>query len=557
MTLPTPDTDGLVGAGAPFPCSLAGRPYLLDLSRDAGLTERTIPLLRAQADGATSIAEASLNPEDLLRRASESNHLGAGQDYRDRDGSLPFRFRSSEHIDVWTKWQLSLLYNTKSIKTLAVGELEGSIQSVGTDLYAIDNQSTYHSNSDLDGTVTWTTVTGTPAASAGMMATDGFNVWIAYNASGVYATTAGAAAATSLFTGTAAYLWYLKGRLLVTNGGGNLMNPTDFTTPPNALPAALLDLGTDWLWMCAAEGINHIYIGGFRRDSLGGGDHSVIYKTAVKPDGTALDVPTVAATLPDGERIASMVGYLGYVVIGVDLTESSVRGGFRLAEIQGDGNLVLGPLVEAGTVVTYGFEPQSKFVWFTWSNSASQVGLGRMDLSRFTDELTPAYATDLMYDGSTLGHARAITTHQNRRVFYVSNDAIVCEDKANRRTTGDIYFGKTTYGVPDNKVAMFVDVVMTTSTAAEGSVTVYVSVDGGARTSYGTLTASGTVDLSAITGKEIEVSLRLTRGSTVTLTPIVSRVTLRSFIPGVGAAPGHQASGRGRRRGRALLHHPR
>ena len=78
MTLPTPDTDGLVGAGAPFPCSLGGREYLIDLSRDGGFIERTIPLLRNQLDGSDSVSESSLNPEDLVRRAGIAARLASG-----------------------------------------------------------------------------------------------------------------------------------------------------------------------------------------------------------------------------------------------------------------------------------------------------------------------------------------------------------------------------------------------------------------------------------------------------------------------------------------------
>jgi hypothetical protein len=533
MTLPSDSTAHAGLAGAPYPVSLGGRPYLVDLSRDAGFVERSIPLLKAQSDDSGTIAENSLNPEDLVRRGMETWHHGMGQTFQDRAESNPYRFSTSNGIDCWSKWQLSLLWDTKSIRTLTTA-MEGSVASVGSRLYVIDGNNAYFTASDLDGSVSWTTVTGTPAAAAAYMATDGFNVYLAFGASGIYHTTASTTAATSLFTGNVNYLWYVKGRLLASNGGGVLYNPTDFTTPPNALPTALLDKGNDWLWDCAAEGTSHIYIGGYRQDGSGAGDHSEIYKTAVKPDGTALDVPTVAATLPDGERITGMCGYLGFVIIGVDnvdaVAASNYGSGVRLAQIQSDGNLVLGPKIDGGTGAVYGFEAQDRFVWFTWTNSGTQAGLGRLDLSEFTGDLQPAYTQDLMYNGSSLSHVRAITTHQGRRVFRVSDDFLACEDFANRVASGTIDFGKVTYGVPDNKVAMFIDLTMDTDSAAEGSVEVFVSVDGGTFTSYGSLTASGTVDLSALEGETFQLRLVLSRGSTVTNTPIVTRATLRSFI---------------------------
>lgn len=523
MTLPTPDTDGLVGAGAPYPVSLGGREYLVDLSQ-GNFVERTIPLLRNQTDISTEQvqSDASLNPEDLVRRSVETCHLGAGQNHRDRVGSVPERFRSSDGVDVWTQWQISLLSEVKSIKTLTTNVYDGVI-SVGTYLYLADGNNIYFTNSALTGAPTWTTVTGTPAAACVSICSDGYNVYAAFGASGVYTTTAGAAAATSLFTGTISKVLFLKDRLYTMNGGGVLTNPTDFTTPPNALPTALLDKGSTWVWNSGCAGNNHVYFSGSSNSS----DHSVIYKTAVKPDGTAMDTPTVAATLPDGEKVLNMCGYLGFVVIGVNVAAIS-QGAVRLAQVQSDGNLVLGPRLPISYAYVFAFEPQDRFVYCTWTETSIQSGIGRLDLSRFTEPLTPAFAKDLQFDGTGLNYVTGICTHQGKTVFRVDAQNLVCVDSANLKPYGDIYFGRVGYGLLDSKVAMYVDVDMLTP----GTVTVYVSVDGGARTQYGSpLSASGTIDLSALSGKEFEVSLRLTRSSGAPSTgPTVRRVTMRAFI---------------------------
>ena len=529
MALPSPDSSGLVGAGSPYPCSIGGRQYIIDLSDKNQFIEHTIPLLKNQFIGDTKnqlSSEASLNPEDLLRRGFESWHMGAGQTYFDRQQSDPSRFNTSSGVDPWTKWQLSLLNATRSIKALTT-RVEDGVCSVGNYLYLADGNNVYFTSSNLaSGAPTWTTVTGTPAAAVSSMCTDGTNVYASfYGGNGVYTSVAGAGSMSQLYTGTVGKVLYLKDRLFTMNGGGVLTNPTDFTAGPHALPSALLDKGNSFSWVCGAEGINHNYFGGFFAD------HSYIYKTAVKPDGTALDTPTIAGVLPDGETIRGMCGYLGYLLIGSSITNTggTAVAGVRLAQIQSDGNLVLGPRLENGTALVYSFEPQDRFVWFGWTESSSESGLGRIDLSRFVDDLKPAMAKDVQYTGAGLGTVCGITTHLGRRVFRVDAQNLVVTDDSNLVATGDIYFGKVSYGLQDSKVGMFVDVDFTST--ANSSVTVYVSVDGGARTSYGTLTSPGTVDLSALSGKEFEVSLRLTRDSVTTTTgPTVKKATLRSFI---------------------------
>jgi hypothetical protein len=112
----------------------------------------------------------------------------------------------------------------------------------------------------------------------------------------------------------------------------------------------------------------------------------------------------VAATLPDGEIARSISGYLGYVVIGTDK-------GVRFSVADGDGNLTLGALIPT-TEPVYCAEGQDRFVWYGLSqfpNNAPYGGLGRMDLSAFTGDLTPAYATDI--NSPSTGAVQAITTY--------------------------------------------------------------------------------------------------------------------------------------------------
>jgi hypothetical protein len=175
-----------------YPVSLNGRPYMLDDSKP--FVQRTVPLLRQQADASASPGEASINPEDLWRRSVESWHHGAGQTSYDRADSDPFRFRSSKGVDVWTQHALSLLPGTG--QELASANTNLQLAVAGTRLYALDGTALkFTTDVASAGAATWTAVTGMPGAAGTSIASDGFNVWTANAANGVYATNRGSGAA--------------------------------------------------------------------------------------------------------------------------------------------------------------------------------------------------------------------------------------------------------------------------------------------------------------------------------------------------------------------------
>src|SRR5690606_38216980 len=144
---------------------------------------------------------------------------------------------------------------------------------------------------------------------------------------------------------------------------------------------------------CFAEGPNHIYLAQQPSSSQAG---NVIYKTAVKPDGTSLDVPTVAARLPDGEEICGLFGYLGYVFIAVGMS-TPIDGktfGVRMASPTSDGSLIIGSVIpfgdgSSGFTTMAGYGP---FVFVPNANLYSATGPGgvvRLDLRHFIGDLTP------------------------------------------------------------------------------------------------------------------------------------------------------------------------
>lgn len=485
--------------------SLNGMGFMVDREADGdAFSRRSIPLLRNQANTGEQFGEGSLNPEELWRRSTDAWDHGAGQVYLDREDSDRRRFRSSKGIDVWERWGMSLLPDTESKRTSSATLL---LQPVGTYLYLVDGTSLL-STTSLTGTPTWTTITGTPGA-ASSIASDGYNVFTAHGASGVYSTTRGAAASSVYNTLSASLLGYVKGRLMAASGSV-LYNITD-GTPPAAL---YTQPNSDFTWVGFAEGQTAIYAAGYS------GDKSLIYRTAIKADGTALDIPVVAGELPDGEIVRAIQGYLGYLLVGTDK-------GVRFCAADTEGNLTIGTLISTTSPVRC-FEGQDRFVWFGWENyDGASTGLGRLDLSTFVAPLAPAYASDLMASGQ--GAVASVCTFAGLRVFTVAGVGIFAES-ASLVASGTLDSGLISYGLSDPKVAVYVDVTLS---HIVGSNTTHLAADGGTFVNVGI--RSGDSDDQAfqagqVSGETFEIRQELARSTTDTTDgPVVSRTTLRSY----------------------------
>jgi len=222
-----------------------------------------------------------------------------------------------------------------------------------------------------------------------------------------------------------------------------------------ALPAAHFTHGnSDWLWVGFAESQGFIYVAGYS------GDKSLIYSMAVKPDGTALDQPTVAGNLPEGEIVTCIYGYLGrFLAIGTSR-------GFRLALVSEGGGLTIGALIETASPVRC-FEGQAEFIWYGNSNVPAQFGindspasgLGRMSTATFSnvDAFVPAYANDIFTEEST-GNVISAVTFDNRTVFSVDGAGVYAAEPDKVVPYAFITTGHITYGISDYKTALYLDV---------------------------------------------------------------------------------------------------
>jgi hypothetical protein len=352
---------------------------------------------------------------------------------------------------------------------------------------------------------TQTSVTGTPAAAITSMVSVGSHVLVGYTGAGVYKIEAGASTGAAWMTDavTPSVVGWAKGRVIV--GVGNaLYNPITSFSSAAALPVALLTHpDPSFQWVGVAEGTSWIYAGGTS------GDKSSIYRMAVRADGTSLDIPTVAGRLPNGETLTSCYGYLGVLILGTTQ-------GFRIAEPNGNGDLVIGALVDLGGAV-HAMEGHGTFVYFNWSNyDATSTGLGRMDLSNLTDpdNLVPAYASDLM--ATTQGTVTGIAW-LDRLVFGVNGVGVYAESLTALVDEGTIDSGLIRYGITEEKVV----VGARASSTGTGATSLQVSTDGGTFASIG---ESGSEER----GINYELRTTITQAGD-DVSPVLESVTLFSY----------------------------
>lgn len=497
-----------------FDVALDGHGYLVDELadlqgfRNQHFSRESVPMLRAQADTAPTPAEQSINRESLWRRSQESWHHGSGQNYLDRSDSDSQRFRTSKGVNVWNKWTLSLLNDTTLARASANTNLR--LTSAGSHMYAADGNSLLYTT-DMTA---FTTVTGTPGSACNWITTDGYTIYAAY-ATALYTTTRGAASAASFSTGYASNIsvvGYVKGRLMVA-AANSIWN----ITASGAVGAAplLAHPNSDFTWVGFAEGPGFIYAAGYS------GTRSLLYKITIQPDGTALTAPSVAGELPTGETIRTVRGYLGTLLVGTDL-------GFRLGTTDAAGNITFGSLITTTSPVL-NFEPADRFVWYGLTNyDSTSTGLGRMDLSQFTQPLTPSYASDLMATGQ--GSVTSVSSFGTGRVFAVSGAGLFVQS-ATVVPSGVLSGGRITYGVADDKVAMYLDL---RHQPLAGTVSAQLLANDTTSLSIGSSTVAGSVSSQyALSARQtraeyFEVTVTLSRATT-TVGPIVTRTTLRAY----------------------------
>jgi len=496
-----------------FPVAINGRPYMLDMKSNQ-FTRQFDARVRDSVDQSTEPGEGALNPQGLWRRSQSSWHYGAGQQYSDTADAEAYRFYTSKGVDPWTRGRLSLLNDTTNVYSTSGTNLYAT--TADTRLYGTDGQNVKYTT---DFT-TVTTVTGTAASPLYSITSDGYHVFYSYANGDIDQTNAGISTSSAYITGIeAGQMAYVRGRLMVAGQGTDKRKIWNITTPAGSTannPSALYTHpNTNWTWVGFAAGQTHIYAAGYA------GNTSIIYKTQIQADGTALEIPTAAAELPLGEIVQSIYGYLGYIILGTAT-------GFRFCSTDTDGNLTVGPLVETGAAVG-AMAGIGKYVYFAWSNfDSTSTGIGRMDISVFISPNQPAYASDLM--ATTQGTVQAIHEFQNKPLFTVSGVGVYTPHATNLVTSGYLRSGIYRWGVPDAKFIPKLDI---RCLPLSGSVTMSVASDGGDFYDFATLSTLNVKEktFDGLEDKifEAEIKVTLTRAAGATTGPTLTRWMARAY----------------------------
>lgn len=462
--------------------SLGDHDYMIDWKSEIPLRLQSIPTIKQQQDDSETVSEHSLNPEGLWRRGGESWHLGAGQLNFDRKDSSEFRFDVNFGLDTWTKNEFTLLPGTEG-KVLS-GNSNLILASTGTRLYMTNGAALGYYSSLSAGFQALTNVTGHPANAASSMATDGFHVWTAHQANGVYRTDTGVGAmASQINAGTVNTIAYVRNRLMAaTNNLLYEVTAAGFSgAPPVALPAVLFTHpNTNFVWKSFAEGSGFIYAAGYA------GDKSLIYKIALTQEGTVLGAPTVAAEPPVGEQVECIYGYLGrFLFIGTNK-------GWRFAIVGGNGDLELGVLTKTTYTVKCAVG-EGPFIYFgcdTFTNgidAQNYVGMSRLSTEFFVDVdgLQPAWANDSMVAlASANGGTASIATFLGRKFFTTNGiglTAVFDPNTGNLMPFGYLDTGQVTFNMTEPKKGIWFDHFHT----GIGTFRVFASVNGSTFTQIG------------------------------------------------------------------------
>ena len=511
----------------------------------------TIPTLREQRDMSDEPGEQSVDSQFWLRSQTDWSY-GAGQTFFDIADANRGRFSSSSGVDVWTKGQISLLpmceskNNAKSYTNVIMKIFKSTS---GTDYMYVANGNVleYSSNfSAADGSVTWNTVTALASPQTITdIASDGSTIFIAYGSSRTATwTTIGNTTQPSALSGglNPDYLRVVGGRLFGIDGSNLAEYTGDAAKVTNSVDSTLLGGGL-WVTVCAGPV-------GFYAASNTAGTGAISFISVKDSDGL-LNEPQQVAELPRGETINEMISYGGVLAIATSK-------GLRIAGIDaGSGAVTFGPVIDdVGEV--FSLTADERFIWFGGASGKAY----RVDLSRFTETLVPAWAADLLSvgDGNSLGNVTYIARSDGKTYFIDAGNGVQGPMSTGQLVaTGTMTVGDVKWNSQFDKILRTIEIrsapgsiVAAAQTWADadvewadadefwvgqtatvgGSVTATVTNDDNYSVTTGTLTNKTPADVATLVpelSEAFKIQLNLTRDSTVTAGPQIESWKIQAF----------------------------
>jgi hypothetical protein len=384
--------------GEAYDIAIAGLPFFLLNSDDVPYRRVTAQYRKQQIDQSREPGEQTLTGWWL--RSQSSFHLGAGIKFFEpvQEESLRFQYTESKGVDVWTRGQATLLYDTASFYAgSAPAQLIGLNDGTNDCIFVTDGSALKKITSA--GSPTTIAQAGT-ASTIYSLTTDGSNYYF-INGTKVHKGSVGATPADAEIYNTPgvtrATIRFVKQRLILAIGNV-LYELNANATGSAALPTALYTHpNTNWVWSSIAEGPQAIYVSGYDPSGTSSSVFKITLDAAV-PNSLGfptLSVPTVIIDMPEGERINDFDVYLGaYAVLATNL-------GFRVGISDATGDVQYGPLLFKDAPCN-NIAFRDNFAYLS-SKVDGAAGLVRVDLSTtiLGNSLFFPWAWDLIATGTT------------------------------------------------------------------------------------------------------------------------------------------------------------
>lgn len=453
--------------GTLYQVAIGGHGYIIDPEQ----YQRTFltQLRPVLSDDSDEPGEHTLNPAVAWRRSADDVVHGIGQTYFDHKASDRSRCRTSLGLDLFTQRQVSPLPAT-SMRYEAQNEdsalqiVSGCSDDLG--VYIVDDDGSHPkvviSTDPTSAVPDWTSivVTGLPTdKQIHSICTDGARVYVVAGDIGttkVYVDTMPTGAFAALTTTADDYVkvGYACGRLLVTTESGEVREQLADGSMRDVVTHRL---GSGFTWNVIVATPTAIVLGGHS------GNVTEFYKCAVTDATGVLDPPSLSGTILN-EQLRCAVFEGGSLIAGLS-TNGGTMGNIRVALVGSGGQLSMGPrVIVPGTPdpVT-ALMPRGEFVYFGWSNQDDiHTGLGRADLSTFTEDFVPAYAPDVVAgreaDG-VQGLVSGVAQFESDILFTVDGVGMFATGDPDADDDNETSFstGRITYGTLDSKVFTSVD----------------------------------------------------------------------------------------------------
>jgi hypothetical protein len=470
--------------------AIGGIPFVSAIKDEFPYTERMSPIRKDQFDSFAEPGEQSLQGWWLRSQSTFTGGAGVLYQDPDNDNQFNYRFADSLGIDPWHSGDMRLLRRTERVTTTAATSVlaQGYVDPTGVDSYWLVEGGDLTKKTDAGSTnisIGGTTILDITSTGATYIIARTVGVWKGLDT----------AAPTQLYTDalTNPVVEFVKDRLIITNGVNVYQGV--LTAAAVALPAASYSHpDPNWQWRSITDGPTAVYIAG---DS---GTTSQIHKFSVIDNA---GVPQfkwagVTATMPAGEIIRTIYSYVESFV-GI-----ATNKGFRVGEIDSNGDVSYGPLIFEATGGARGIVGNDRFMWVgTGDAHDGDSGLYRVDLGNSTQEQTTrtiryAYARDI-YGEITDGLVNSVTMFgaSDRKVFTIPASGSFRERATELLPTGYLKTGRIRFNTEEPKLYKFFSV--RTPSPLTGSVSVSVLPEGGGEIPYITYSgaaSSGTKDVA-------------------------------------------------------------